>query len=56
MKIELMVTPPRGRGRSLWRTAETTKPSVTNPIGLWVFGSQSRVKERELGLKVIKKA
>lgn len=56
MKIELMVTPPGGRRGSPWRATERTKPSVTNPIGLWVFRVSDRVKDRESGLKAIKKA
>lgn len=58
MKIELMVTPPGGGGRrgSPWRVTERTKPSVTNPIGPWVFRVSDGVKDRESGLKAIKKA
>lgn len=37
MKIELVVTPPGGQRGSPWRATERMKPSVTNPIGLWVF-------------------
>lgn len=51
-----MVTPPGGEGEVPPGVTERTKPSVTNPIGLWVFRVSDRVKDRESGLKAIKKA